>query len=89
MGVTRSLSESRREFLGQENVVGVTLTTGQRYVVVKGSYTDEADRAVKGPGGQVTFITPVTDHIVASERLVLTYTHFIVALEYYVPSEDS
>lgn len=85
-----NLAQQRRAHFKNENVIEVLLTVGDSnwIKVVPGSFTDDPDATVKGPGGQVSFETRdgVPAHMPA--RLLLTYTHFLAAVKYDMSNED-
>lgn len=81
------LVEDRRYLLIPGNVVEVILADSTSYKIIKGSYTDEDDPAIVGPKGQVSFVITERSVVGEQKRLVLTYTHFIMALKYDIHEE--
>lgn len=88
-----TLAQQRRALFSNNKVIAVMLTVGTMgdgwISVVPGSFTDDPDPTIKGPGGQVSFLTRkgLYDH--QSSNLVLTYTHFIAAVKYEVQEKEN
>lgn len=82
-----SLSEQRRELLSEQNVMEVGLVTGGIFKVMIGTYAEMDDPKAVGPGGQVSFMVRESTAVGEMRRLILTYTHHIQYLKYFVPTD--